>query len=287
MAGDETVVSSEQTLRQDGVAIHYATWGTQSTPDRVALLIHGITASHRTWADFGPKLAARGWYVIAPDLRGRGLSAKPKRGYNIGVHASDVLELCDSLSIERVTLIGHSLGAAISAYTAAFFPERVKKLVMVDFGGVIPEDTDRAIAASVNRLGAVYPSLDAYLTAMSALPVFTWNPFWEQYFRYDAEVQPDGTVVSRASKPAVMEERMALTQTRTDTLPAEVRAPTLLLRAALGTLGPEAGSVFTRAEAERLVKLMPDARWVEIPNTNHYTITLPDTFFEAVTDFIE
>ena len=286
MAGEQIITEREDTLGLGGVSIHYGAWGNMTSPDRVALLVHGLTASHRSWADFAPQLAARGWYVIAPDLRGRGLSSKPKRGYNVGVHASDTLALCDKLGVERVSLIGHSLGAVIAAYTAALFPARVAKLVMVDAGGVIPDDTMQAIAASVNRLGAVFPSLDAYLTAMSALPMITWGPFWEQYFRYDAEVQPDGTVISRVPKAAIEEESAALALTRTDIVPSHVTAPTLIVRAAVGILGPDKGVVLPRAEAERLVEVMPDARWVEIPDTNHYSVALPPAFLDAVAGFL-
>ena len=287
MTGEQAIPAREDTLGMGSVAIHFASWGTRTTPDRVALLVHGLTASSRSWAQFGPQLAARGWYVVAPDLRGRGLSSKPPRGYNVGVHASDLLAICDRLGVEQVALIGHSLGAVIGMYTAAFFPARVSKLVMVDAGGKIPDDTAQAISASVNRLGTVFPSLDAYLTAMSALPMLTWNPFWEQYFRYDADVQPDGTVISRVPKAAIQEESAALFFTKSEILPEHVTAPALIVRASTGLLGPDKGYILPREEAERLAAVMPDARWVEIPDTNHYTVTLPPAFLEHVAGFLE
>lgn len=286
MSGEQAATTRENTLGLGGLSIHYATWGTLTSPDRVALLVHGLTASHREFAALGPQLAAQGWYVIAPDLRGRGLSAKPKRGYNVGVHASDLLTLCDTLAIERVTLIGHSLGAIIGMYTAALFPERAAKLVMIDAGGTIPDDTAQAISASVNRLGMVFPTLDTYLTAMSGLPMLTWGPFWEQYFRYDAEVQPDGTVISRVPKAAIEEESAALFFTKTEALPEYVKAPTLVARAANGILGPDRGVVLPREEAERLAAVMPHCTWVEIPETNHYTIVVSPAFVDAVTAFL-
>ncbi|HEV7127843.1 MAG TPA: alpha/beta hydrolase, partial [Ktedonobacterales bacterium] len=219
MTSEQAITAREDTLGFGGLSIHYATWGTLTAPDRVVMLIHGLTASHRSWAELGPQLAARGWYVIAPDLRGRGLSSKPKYGYGVGVHAGDLLALCDKLGVEKVSLIGHSLGAVIAMYTAALFPQRVAKVTLVDAGGKIPEDTAQAIAASVNRLGTVFPSLDAYLTAMSGLPMLTWGPFWEQYFRYDAEIQPDGTVVSRVPRAVIDEEVAALYFTKSEELP--------------------------------------------------------------------
>src|SRR5689334_11828854 len=184
----DTAAPREHTFELGRISLHVATWGEPSGADRAVLLVHGLTASSREFVDLGPALAAAGWYAVAPDLRGRGRSAKPAYGYSLPLHADDLLALCDRLALQRVRLVGHSLGALIGLYLAALFPSRIERLVMIDAGGRIPEDTQQAIAGSVNRLGVVYPSLDAYLGAMSLLPMIRWNAFHEQSFRYDAEV---------------------------------------------------------------------------------------------------
>jgi pimeloyl-ACP methyl ester carboxylesterase len=273
-------------LRLPDVTLHYQTWGQRTTDDRAVILIHGITASHIAFGLMGPALAAHGWYVIAPDLRGRGLSSKPAHGYSIAFHAADVLALCDALDLDAVHVVGHSLGAIIGKYLAAITPERVRKLVMIDAGGKIPEDTAQAISVTVSRLGTVYPSLDAYLGLMRQLPVLQWNDLWEQYFRYDAEVRPDGTVTSRVPKAASDEESLALALTRTETLPDLVKCPTLLIRATVGLLGPNAGFILTRDEADRLCNVIADCHLLEIPDTNHYTVVVSDATFAGIQDFL-
>jgi pimeloyl-ACP methyl ester carboxylesterase len=284
---DQTSAAQEQSLGIGALALHFATWGRYTTPERAVLLVHGLTASHKEFTRLGPALAARGWYAVAPDLRGRGLSAKPAHGYSVAIHANDLLTLCDALRIPSIAVVGHSLGAVIGMYLAGLYPQRVSRLVMVDAGGNIPEDTAQAIAASVNRLGAVFPSLDAYLDLMRQLPMIQWSPLWEEYFRYDAEVHPDGTVSSRVPKAAIEEEGLALAVARTEVLPNLVKQPTLITRAALGTLGPDRGLVLPRAEAERLVGIIPESRFVEIPDTNHYTIIHSDLFEQEVLAFLE
>jgi pimeloyl-ACP methyl ester carboxylesterase len=171
-------------------------------------------------------------------------------------------------------------------YLAAFYPDRIRRLVMIDAGGKIPEDTQQAIAASVNRLGTSYPSLDAYLATMRQLPMLQWNDFWEVYFRYDAEVHPDGTASSRVPRPAIMEEIAALAALRSEDLPNAVRQPTLVLRAVLGLLGPDRGLILPREEAERLRAIMPNCRTVEVPDTNHYTIVEAPLLRDAVVEFL-
>jgi pimeloyl-ACP methyl ester carboxylesterase len=282
----QTTMPREDTLGVGGMTLHFATWGQRTNAGRAVLLVHGLTASSREFAKLGPKLADQGWYAIAPDLRGRGLSAKPPHGYGLPFHANDLLTLCDTLGLQTIHFAGHSLGAAIGLYLAALYPQRVGKLVMIDAGGKIPEDTQQAIAASVNRLGTVYPSLDGFLGLMRQLPMLQWNEFWEQYFRYDAEVHADGTVTSRVPRHVVDEEGAALAAIRTENLPAFVRQPTLILRATLGTLTPDRGFVLPREEAERLRGVMPNCQVVEVPDTNHYTIMLSDMLDQAILQFL-
>src|SRR2546421_5320288 len=181
----------------NGVNLHYVTWGEFTRPERAVLLVHGLTASHLEWPRLGPSLAERGWYAIAPDLRGRGQSDKPPHGYGIPYHANDLLALCDALGLPTVHVVGHSLGAQVTIFLAAIHPQRVGRIVLVDAGGKLPADAISAIAPALARLGTVYPSLDAFLQTMQQAPVYQWNTFWERYYRYDAEVHTDGTVTSR------------------------------------------------------------------------------------------
>ncbi|GGX30500.1 alpha/beta fold hydrolase [Streptomyces chryseus] len=82
--------------------LHTRTWG---EGDRLALLIHGIMADHRTWRRVGPALAARGYRVIAVDLRGHGASGRG--AYTPEIFADDVVE---TLPAGADLAIGHSLG---------------------------------------------------------------------------------------------------------------------------------------------------------------------------------
>ena len=170
----------------NGINLHYVTWGEFTRPERAVLLVHGLTASYLEWPRLGPTLAERGWYAIAPDLRGRGQSDKPPHGYGIPYHVNDLLALCDALNLPTVHIIGHSLGAQIGYFLAAIHPKRLGKLVLVDTGGRVPADALQAIGPALERLGKSYPSLDAYLQERQQSPAHSWNPFWEAYYRYDA-----------------------------------------------------------------------------------------------------
>src|SRR5581483_476137 len=99
------------------------------------VLVHGITSSSETWNAVAPVLAKR-FTVLAPDLLGHGLSAKPRGDYSMGAYASGLRDLLVAVGIDRATVVGHSLGGGIAMQFAYQFPERCERLVLVSSGGL-------------------------------------------------------------------------------------------------------------------------------------------------------
>jgi pimeloyl-ACP methyl ester carboxylesterase len=99
------------------------------------LLIHGIGDNSTTWATVQAKLAQR-FTVIAVDLLGHGQSDKPRADYSIAAYANGMRDLLSVLDIERVTVIGHSLGGGVAMQFAYQFPQLVERLILVGAGGV-------------------------------------------------------------------------------------------------------------------------------------------------------
>jgi pimeloyl-ACP methyl ester carboxylesterase len=98
------------------------------------LLIHGIGDNSTTWRTIIPRLARR-HLVIAPDLLGHGQSAKPRADYSVAAYANGMRDLLGVLGVDRVTLVGHSLGGGVAMQFAYQFPERTERLVLVASGG--------------------------------------------------------------------------------------------------------------------------------------------------------
>ena len=100
----------------------------------VLLLVHGIGQDSSTWSQVLPDLA-RDHVVIAPDLLGHGASAKPRADYAVGAYACGLRDLLTVLGVDRVTVVGHSLGGGVAMQFAYQFPERCERLVLVSSGG--------------------------------------------------------------------------------------------------------------------------------------------------------
>ncbi|WP_310963838.1 alpha/beta fold hydrolase [Nocardioides terrisoli] len=106
----------------------------------VILLLHGLGCDHTTWLPVIRHLA-RTHTVIAPDMLGHGLSAKPRADYSIGAFANGMRDLCTVLGVDKVTVVGHSLGGGVAMQFAYQFPERTERLILVAPGGLGPEVT--------------------------------------------------------------------------------------------------------------------------------------------------
>ncbi|MGH2381578.1 MAG: alpha/beta fold hydrolase [Candidatus Limnocylindria bacterium] len=99
----------------------------------VAVLVHGITGWWRTWWRVGPALAARGWRVIAVDLRGHGTSPPIGGVATVETLATDVAAAIDASPVAPVDLIlAHSLGAAVSMELAHRRPRLARRWVLED-----------------------------------------------------------------------------------------------------------------------------------------------------------
>ncbi len=99
------------------------------------LLVHGISDHSGTWTHVLPALAEH-YTVIAPDLLGHGGSDKPRADYAAAAYACGLRDLLGVLDIDRVTVVGHSLGGGVAMQFAYQFPERCSRLVLVASGGV-------------------------------------------------------------------------------------------------------------------------------------------------------
>ena len=127
------------------------------------LLVHGIGDSSATWLGVLERLAHR-YTVIAPDLLGHGDSDKPRADYSVAAYACGMRDLLTVLDVDRVTVVGHSLGGGVAMQFAYQFPERCERLVLVSAAGIGKE------VHPLLRLAAG-PGAEASLPLVTTAPV--------------------------------------------------------------------------------------------------------------------
>ncbi len=277
----------------DGIELAWAEWGDSAAPaDRTIVAIHGITANLYSWGALAPVLVRADFRFIAYDLRGRGESSKPATGYNTAIHADDLLGLLDFFKLPYANLVGHSLGAVVGLHFAAKYPERIRRLVLLDHGMDTPADARQTINSSFSRLNMTFDSREDHLKFFQASPVYpNWTEYVERFVAYDGQVQPDGTVKTKVL-PAAAEEDLSsqyLPEYLPSRLYSSVKAPTLILRATIGTLdGGKSGFILTQEGAQTLNRRLAGSRLVDIEGVNHYTITLDPTpqVTQEIIDFL-
>jgi pimeloyl-ACP methyl ester carboxylesterase len=98
------------------------------------LLLHGFPEFSYSWRYQIPALAAAGFHVLAPDLRGYDLSDKPAsvRDYRLEHLVADVSALIDRHADGRAALVGHDWGGVIAWHTAMWHPDRLSKLAILN-----------------------------------------------------------------------------------------------------------------------------------------------------------
>jgi pimeloyl-ACP methyl ester carboxylesterase len=116
----------------DGVGLEYVVTG-QGNP---VVLLHGWPDSGRSWRHQVPALAAAGFQVVVPDLRGYGRSGKPDavEAYSLPVVAGDVLAIMAEENIARAHVVGHDWGATLAWRLALLAPGRVDHLAVLSVG---------------------------------------------------------------------------------------------------------------------------------------------------------
>lgn len=114
-----------------GIRVRAVVCGDESDPP--ILMLPGWGCSVYVFRENFVHLAAAGFYAVAVDLKGHGLSDKPQspEDYRIEPMIQHVTEILDALGAEKISIAGLSMGAALAAHAAWVHPERVRAIVMV------------------------------------------------------------------------------------------------------------------------------------------------------------
>jgi pimeloyl-ACP methyl ester carboxylesterase len=158
------------------------------------LAIHGISSHRRLWNWLraeSPDLT-----LIAPDLRGRADSFRVPGPSSVAQHADDMVAVLDALQLDRIHVIGMSMGGFIAVDLATRCPDRVKSLVLVDGGfpmvpppGLTKDNVAAAFADRVARLEKTWTPEEfaAFFTSSTAPLLDAHDPLLTSYLELDLD----------------------------------------------------------------------------------------------------
>ena len=165
------------------------------------LLVHGFPDSRRVWREQVGPLAAAGFRVIAPDLRGFGESERPEgvEAYRVTAVMGDLLELLDEHGVERAHVVGHDWGAGIAWVLAGLRPERVASLAALSVGhpSAIHPRTLESREKAWYQLLFQFEEAEALLLGDDARLLREWLAGAPDADRYVEELREPGALTAR------------------------------------------------------------------------------------------
>ncbi|TMF91516.1 MAG: alpha/beta hydrolase [Chloroflexi bacterium] len=276
------MITSELDLQLPSGRLHAQRFGSPHAP--MVLCVPGLSANLKSFDFLGERIAGDRLQAVALDLRGRGRSdITPPGTYGWPSHARDLFAAADALGAARFSLIGHSMGAAVSMAAAAQDASRLDRIVLIDFCGQPDAASLVPIQSSVNRLGQIFPSAEFYVEAVKGLGLIEpWNQYWDAYFRYELEPVAGG-VRPRSDRAAVLEDFSYGQAHPAYPLWPSLTMPVLLLRAGREIL-PGTGYIVSQGDRERFPREVPGARVADV-DANHYTVVTTEASATAIRQF--
>ncbi|MBE9522910.1 MAG: alpha/beta hydrolase [Proteobacteria bacterium] len=261
----------------DGVQIQLAEWEGRG---KTILCIHGITANCRCW-DVMAEALSPGHRMLAMDLRGRGHSEAPASGYSIEHHFRDILAVLDDLGVDNAVIMGHSLGAFIALAFAAEYSDRVDRLILVDGAGKLSQEqfdyVFAAIKPSLDRLGRILPSADAYIELMKSSPyIHPWSSAIEGYYLYELE-EVEGGVRCNIDPAHIQMEAENVRKVEPDMFYSKIHCKVLILKATEGIISQN-DLLLPEPVVDRMEKEIPNAKRFDVEGVNHYGIVFQPHF---------
>lgn len=244
-------------IDMSGVRLHVRDRGPKDAPP--ILLLHGLGGSLQTWDAWSGPLSAK-HRVIALDLPGAGLSPPDPTGdYRDERSLQLILALLDRLGIQRVSIVGHSVGGRIAWTLAAHHADRVDRLVLVAPDGFASPGFEYGRRPEVPALmGLMVHVLPKPLLRMNLAPAYA-----DPAALTDALTTRYHDLLLAPGAREAMLARMQQTVLQ-DPVPQlrRIRAPTLLLWGDQDAMIPV-------ANADDYLRAMPDARLVALPGVGH------------------
>ena len=247
----------------------------------VVLCLHGLMRNSRDFEELASHLAAR-CRVIAPDVRGRGLSARDPdvNNYQIPVYLRDTTDLLAGLGAARVSIIGTSMGGLLGMLLAVMQPALVERLVLNDIGPEVNPAGLERIRGYAGKSTPVHswPEAVAHVRSVYAemwpgLSDARWEKIARLSYRENAQGIPEADADPRIAE--------GLSQPAPDLWPlwGALKVPVLAIRGAHS-------DILSSATLARMQQAQPGLRVLTVPNRGHAPLLDEPECVAAIDDFL-
>ena len=243
----------------------YETPGDQGT----IIAAHGLTGNHKQMYHYQKALTGK-YRFISYDILGRGDSDAAIKETSIFSHADDLIDLIETLEIERPILMGYSMGAYICSIVASRLPQ-VEALILLDGAGEADETSRQLVLPSLNRLSKVYSSEQEYIDEVKRLYrslKVQWKDTLEDIVKYEIKKIEKGW--THKSDPDLIEQDFeSFYLLNPEKVFPKVSSETLLF-IATGKIAEKA-PLFQESGYEKIRKLIPKIK-TKYTDVNHYEL---------------
>ncbi len=248
--------------------LHYQTLG-QGQP---LILLHGLFGSGDNWGTVAKHLSQH-YQVISVDLRNHGRSPH-SASQNYSNMADDLLELCDALSLERIHLLGHSLGGKVAMQFATDHPDRLEKLIVADMAMRAYADAHTHLIDAM--MGIDLTTLQSRHEVDKALNNIIPQAMVRQFLLMNL-VKSDSNLAWRINLPALKTNYPSLQQAVCEN--AHYEKPCLFIRG-------EHSDYVQDVDTEHIKTNFTNAQFASLPTGHWVHAEQPQAFIEMVGNFL-
>jgi pimeloyl-ACP methyl ester carboxylesterase len=276
---EKYAVPPSQFVALGGMNVHFRDEGPAADTIPIVLL-HGTSSSLLTW-DACTKEWSKEHRVIRMDLPGFGLTGpNPEQDYSIQNYVAFVNSFLQERNVTQCYLAGNSLGGLIAFHFAATYPDKVKKIILIDPAGYPIQNAKGSLAFTLGRI-PVLKNMLAIITPTFIVRKSLEDVYGNKSLVTDKLVEQYRDMTCREGNRSALLVRLSMDQSGDTTLVSKLTMPTLVIWGSLDQLIPVDNAYkFQRDLPLDTVAILPGVGHVPMEETPELVIPLVSKFIK-------
>jgi len=240
------------------------------------LILHGFLGMSDNWKTLGAQFESNGYQVHLLDLRNHGRSFHSEE-FNYELMVQDVYEYCKDKNLEKINLIGHSMGGKVAMLMATSYPNLVEKLIVADIGPKFYPPHHQNILAGLNAVDfSIKPNRnDVEETLKNYIPDFGTRQFLMKSLYW----QEPGQLAFRFN--------LSVFNKKIEEIGAELSSNLVYEKPTLFIRGGNSNYILD-SDFETIKKHFPSSTIETIPDVGHWLhAENPDMFYQFASSFLK